>query len=173
MKKNGKRYREEQIIYALREVQGGRKIAAVCRELGVTEQTYHRLKRKYAGMGVTELRRLKQLPQLETLWLTNCIVPEGYAVLKELKQLRELTMTMCNITDQELESLEEALPEARISHMTGGGSWTPKRIRERNKTTQAVRAPKSVAEIDGAEQPNARVPASEPEGPAKAEVEAK
>ena len=61
MKKNGKRYREEQIIYALREVQGGRKIAEVCRELGVTEQTYHRWKRKYAGMGVTELRRLKQL----------------------------------------------------------------------------------------------------------------
>ena len=46
---------------ALREVQGGRKIAEVCRELGVTEQTYHRWKRKYAGMGVTELRRLKQL----------------------------------------------------------------------------------------------------------------
>ena len=61
MKKHGKRYREEQIIYALREVQGGRKIAEVCRELGVTEQTYHRWKRKYAGMGVTELRRLKQL----------------------------------------------------------------------------------------------------------------
>ena len=61
MKKNGKRYREEQIIYALREVQGGRKIAEVCRELGVSEQTYHRWKRKYAGMGVTELRRLKQL----------------------------------------------------------------------------------------------------------------
>ena len=61
MKKNGKRYREEQIIYALREVQGGRKIAEVCRELGVSEQTYHHWKRKYAGMGVTELRRLKQL----------------------------------------------------------------------------------------------------------------
>ena len=61
MKKNGKRYRDEQIIYALREVQGGRKIAEVCRELGVSEQTYHRWKRKYAGMGVTELRRLKQL----------------------------------------------------------------------------------------------------------------
>ncbi len=61
MKKKGKRYSEEQIIYALRQVDGGRRIAEVCRELGVTEQTYHRWKRRYAGMGVTELRRLKKL----------------------------------------------------------------------------------------------------------------
>lgn len=61
MKKNGKRYSEEQIIYALRQVEGGRKIAEVCRELGVTEQTYHRWKRQYTGMGVTELRKLKKL----------------------------------------------------------------------------------------------------------------
>ncbi|MBK1859951.1 transposase [Cerasicoccus arenae] len=37
MKKNGKRFKEEQIIYALRQVEGGRKIADVSRELGVTE----------------------------------------------------------------------------------------------------------------------------------------
>ena len=61
MRKNGKRYKEEQIIYALRQVEGGRRIADVCRELGVTEQTYHRWKRRYAGMGVTELRKLKKL----------------------------------------------------------------------------------------------------------------
>jgi len=61
MKKKGKRYSEEQIIYALRQVDGGRRIAEVCRELGATEQTYHRWKRRYAGMGVTELGRLKKL----------------------------------------------------------------------------------------------------------------
>ena len=61
MKTNGKRYKEEQIIYALRQVEGGRKIAEVCRELGVSEQTHHRWKKQYAGMGVSELRRLKQL----------------------------------------------------------------------------------------------------------------
>ena len=66
MKKKGKRYSEEQIIYALRQVDGGRKIAEVCRELGVTEQTYHRWKRKYAGMGVSELRRLKKLEDENT-----------------------------------------------------------------------------------------------------------
>ena len=63
MKKNGKRYKEEQIIYALRQVEGGRKIAEVCRELDVSEQSYHRWKKQYAGMGISELRRLKQLEE--------------------------------------------------------------------------------------------------------------
>ena len=44
MKSKGKRYNKEQIIYALRQVEGGRRIAEVCRELGVSEQTYHRWK---------------------------------------------------------------------------------------------------------------------------------
>ena len=63
MKSKAKRYNKEQIIYALRHVEGGRRIAEVCRELGVSEQTYHRWKGKYAGMGISELRRLKQLDE--------------------------------------------------------------------------------------------------------------
>jgi putative transposase len=61
MKRTQKRYNQEQIVYVLRQVEGGRKIADVCRELGVSEQTYHRWKKQYAGMGVSELRRLKKL----------------------------------------------------------------------------------------------------------------
>ena len=60
-KRYGIRYKEEQIIYALKQVDIGRKISEVCRELGVTEQTFYRWKKRYAGMGVTELRRLKKL----------------------------------------------------------------------------------------------------------------
>ena len=66
MKSKGQRYNKEQIIYALRQVEGGRRIAEVCRELGVSEQTYHRWKGKYAGMGISELRRLKQLDEENT-----------------------------------------------------------------------------------------------------------
>ncbi len=40
MKSKGKRYNKEQIIYALGQVEGGRKIAEGCRELGVSEQTF-------------------------------------------------------------------------------------------------------------------------------------
>ena len=39
MKSKGKRYNKEPIIYALRQVEGGRRIAEVCREIGVSEQT--------------------------------------------------------------------------------------------------------------------------------------
>ena len=46
MKSKGKQYNKEQIIYALRQIEGGQRIAGVCRELGVIEQTYHRWKGK-------------------------------------------------------------------------------------------------------------------------------
>ena len=52
---------QEQIIYTLRQVEAGTKIGEVCRQLGISEQTYFRWKRQYAGLGVSELRRLKQL----------------------------------------------------------------------------------------------------------------
>ena len=42
MSNNGKRYKQEQIVYILRQVEGGRKITEACREFGVSEQTYHR-----------------------------------------------------------------------------------------------------------------------------------
>ncbi len=57
----GKRFTEEQISYALRQVESGVPVAEICRKLQVTEQSFYRWKRKYAGMGVAELRRLKQL----------------------------------------------------------------------------------------------------------------
>ena len=44
-------------------VESGTKIGEVCRQLGVTEQTYIRWKRPYAGHGLPELRRLKQLEE--------------------------------------------------------------------------------------------------------------
>jgi putative transposase len=56
-----KRFTEEQISYALRQAESGRPVAEICRELGVTEQSFYRWKRKYGGMGIAELRRLKQL----------------------------------------------------------------------------------------------------------------
>ena len=58
-----KKCSEEQIIYALRSVEGGAKVGEVCRQLGVAEQTYFLWKKQYAGLGVNELRRLKQLQE--------------------------------------------------------------------------------------------------------------
>lgn len=55
------RFTEEQIIGVLKEAEAGRKVAELCRTHGISEQTYHRWKRKYGGMGVSDARRLKQL----------------------------------------------------------------------------------------------------------------
>jgi putative transposase len=55
------RFTEEQIIKVLKEAEAGRKIRDLCRTHGISEQTYHRWKAKYGGMGVSDARRLKQL----------------------------------------------------------------------------------------------------------------
>ena len=57
MKKS--RYTEEQISYALPQAETGTPVAEVIRRMGVSEQTFHRWKKLYAGLGVGELRRLK------------------------------------------------------------------------------------------------------------------
>lgn len=56
-----KRYTEEQIIKALKEVDGGAEARDVCRRLGVTEQSFYRWRRKFGGMDVSEARRLREL----------------------------------------------------------------------------------------------------------------
>ena len=56
-----KRFTEEQISYALGQAESGTPESEVCRDLGISEQTFYRWKTKYAGMEVAELRRLKVL----------------------------------------------------------------------------------------------------------------
>ena len=61
MKKS--KFTEEQIAFALRQAEAGTRVAEVCRKMGISEQTYFRWKKKYAGLGVSELRRLRQLEE--------------------------------------------------------------------------------------------------------------
>ena len=56
-------FTEEQVTYALRQAESGTPVAEVCRKLGISEQTFYRWKKKFAGMGVAELRRLRQLEE--------------------------------------------------------------------------------------------------------------
>jgi putative transposase len=58
-----KKRSEEQIVYGLRQVEEGAKIGDVCHQLGVTDQTYFRWKKQYAGLGMPEIGRLKQLEE--------------------------------------------------------------------------------------------------------------
>ena len=57
------RFTEEQIIGILQEVEKGAEARAVCRRVGITEQTFYRWRQKYGGMQVSDARRLKQLEE--------------------------------------------------------------------------------------------------------------
>ncbi len=54
------RFTEEQILHALRRAEAGEVVREIIREFGITEQTFYTWKKKYAGLGVAELRKLKQ-----------------------------------------------------------------------------------------------------------------
>ena len=60
-----KRYTMEQIIGLLREVDvkvsQGKNVGQICREIGITEQTYYRWRKEYGGMKTVQVKRLKDL----------------------------------------------------------------------------------------------------------------
>jgi len=56
-----KRYTEEQIIAVLKEGEAGGKVADLCRKHGMSDATYYNWKAKYAGITVSDLKRLKTL----------------------------------------------------------------------------------------------------------------
>lgn len=57
------RFTEEQIVRVLNEHQNGRQATEIVRELGISEQTFYNWKHKYGGMGVSDVKRLKQLEE--------------------------------------------------------------------------------------------------------------
>jgi putative transposase len=58
-----RRFTDAQIAMVVREIENGARVQEVSRKLGVTENTLYNWKRKYAGMGTTEIRRLRQLEE--------------------------------------------------------------------------------------------------------------
>jgi len=56
-----KRYTDQQIAFALRQSDSGTPVAQIVRKMEISEATFYRWKKRLAGMGVSEIRRLKQL----------------------------------------------------------------------------------------------------------------
>lgn len=58
-------YTPEQIIAMLREAEvrlsQGEKTGAICRSLGISEQSYYRWRKEYGGLQVSQAKRLKEL----------------------------------------------------------------------------------------------------------------
>ena len=58
----GKRgHSEEEILRVLREAESGDTVVEICRKHGISQQTFYLWKQKYAGLGLNELRELRQL----------------------------------------------------------------------------------------------------------------
>ncbi len=59
MKKS--KFTEPQIVFALKQSEKGVTVSEICRKMGVSEATFYNWKKKYGGLGVSELRELRQL----------------------------------------------------------------------------------------------------------------
>ena len=57
------KFTEEQISFALKQADTGTSIDEICRKMGICQATYYQWRKKYGGLGVTELRRLRQLEE--------------------------------------------------------------------------------------------------------------
>ena len=60
------KFSEEQVAYALRQAESGTVVGDVCRQVGISEATFYAWKKKYAHLGVNEVRRLRQLEEENT-----------------------------------------------------------------------------------------------------------
>jgi putative transposase len=61
MKKS--QYTAEQIAFAIRQAESGTPVEEVCRKMGIAEQTFYRWKKKYLGMGIAEVKKLRILEE--------------------------------------------------------------------------------------------------------------
>ena len=61
MKKS--KFTEEQIAFALKQAESGTTVEEICRKMGVSQATFYAWRKKFGGLGVAELRRLRQLEE--------------------------------------------------------------------------------------------------------------
>jgi len=57
------RFTEEQIAFALKQAELGTAVQEICRKMGISDATFYNWKKKYGGLGPSELKRLRQLEE--------------------------------------------------------------------------------------------------------------
>ena len=57
------KYTDEQIAFALKQAELGTAVDEVCRKMGISDATFYNWRKKYGGLGPSELRRLRQLEE--------------------------------------------------------------------------------------------------------------
>jgi putative transposase len=61
MKKS--KFSEAQIVFAIKQSESGISVEEICRKMGISDATFYNWKKKYGGLGVSELRELRQLKE--------------------------------------------------------------------------------------------------------------
>lgn len=61
MKKS--KFTEEQIAFALKQAESGTTVEEICRKMGISQAKFYAWRKKFGGLGVAELRRLRQLEE--------------------------------------------------------------------------------------------------------------
>lgn len=61
MKKS--KFTEHQIVFAIKQSKSGTRVDEICRQMGVSQATFFNWKKKYGGLGISELRKLRQLEE--------------------------------------------------------------------------------------------------------------
>jgi putative transposase len=61
MKKS--KFTESQIVFALKQAETGTSVEEVCRKMGISEAAFYNWKKKFGGLGISELRKLRQLEE--------------------------------------------------------------------------------------------------------------
>ena len=91
MKKS--KFTEAQITFALRQSETGTRVYEFCRQMGVAQGTFFNSKKKYGGLGIPELRKLRQLEE------ENAQLKKLIADLSLDKQmLQDVIKKSCKIT---------------------------------------------------------------------------
>jgi putative transposase len=60
------RFTEEQIAFALKQQELGTPVEEICRKMGIAQATFFNWKKRFSGLGPSELRRLRQLEEENT-----------------------------------------------------------------------------------------------------------
>jgi putative transposase len=83
----GKRYSEEQIFRILKEGESGAKVGELCRNYGISENTYYRWKSKYSGLELSDLKRMKEI-EAENSRLKRIVADQALQIdaMKEVLQ---------------------------------------------------------------------------------------
>ncbi len=94
MKKS--KFTEHQIVFAIKQSESGTRVDEICRQMGVSQATFFNWKKKYGGLGISELRKLRQLEE------ENAQLRKLVADLSLDKQmLQEVIKKSCNCSSEE------------------------------------------------------------------------